>query len=117
VDPRDQERLRDVMTQVRASYRSSLVNNGCGTASRQASRGLSAAAALDHLFVSPDALRFVEDLTATSINAADELMRNIEQIRDFLVKSRPLDREFHRSDTAFRSLTQTLEKWGFAPAL
>jgi Zn-dependent M16 (insulinase) family peptidase len=112
VDPRDHDRLHDVMTQTRAWYRATLVNDGFWTARRQAARGLSPAAALDHLFVSPDALRFVEDLTGRFDQRADEIMQNVERIRDFLAGSARWTVSFTGSDAVFRTLTQTLESWG-----
>jgi Zn-dependent M16 (insulinase) family peptidase len=111
VDPRDHGRLRDVMTQTRASYRTTLVNNGVGTARLQAVRGLSPAAAMEHLFVSPDALRFIEGLTGKFDLHADEIMQNVERIRDFLVSHASWTVSFTGSDTAFRTLTRTLESW------
>jgi Zn-dependent M16 (insulinase) family peptidase len=111
VDPRDRDRLRDVMTQSRAWYRTTLVDDGLDTARRQAARGLSPAAALDHLFVSPDALRFVEDLTGKFDQRADEIMRNVERIRDFLAGGARWTVSFTGSDAVFRTLTRTLESW------
>ncbi len=110
VDPRDRGRLQDVMTQARAGYRSTLVDDGLRTALRQAARGLSPAAALDHLFVSPDALRFVEDLTGRFDQRAEEIMRNVERIRDFLAGAR-WTVSFTGSDAVFGALTRTLESW------
>jgi Zn-dependent M16 (insulinase) family peptidase len=111
VDPRDRDRLSDVMTQTRASYRTMLVNNGIGTAGRQAVRGLSPAAALEHLFISPDALRFIEGLTEKFDLRAEEIMRNVERIRDFLTSHANWTVSFTGSDTAFSTLTKTLETW------
>jgi Zn-dependent M16 (insulinase) family peptidase len=111
VDPRDRARLHDVMTQTRAWYRTTLIDEGFSTARRQAARGLSPAAALDHLFVSPDALRFVEDLTGKFDQRADEIMQNVERIRDFLAGGDRWTVSFTGSDAVFRTLTQTLESW------
>jgi Zn-dependent M16 (insulinase) family peptidase len=111
VDPRDNARLRDVMTQTRAWYRTTLVNNGSGTAHRQAARGLSPAAALDHLFLSPDALRMIEDQIFNFDQQVDEIMRNIELVRDFLANRASWTVSFTGSDAVFKALTQTLEQW------
>ena len=111
VDPRDRDRLHDVMTQSRAWYQTTLIDDGFGTARRQAARGLSPAAALDHLFVSPDALRFVEDLTGKFDQRADEIMQNVERIRDFLASGARWTVSFAGSDAVFRTLTQTLGSW------
>jgi len=111
VEPCDTERLRDVLTQTRASYRTELVSNGSSTAHRQATRGLSRAAAIDHLFFSPDALRFVEELTGKFDRSADELIYNIERIRDFVARRARWTVSFTGSEPVFRSLTRTLETW------
>jgi Zn-dependent M16 (insulinase) family peptidase len=111
-DPRDRDRLRDVLAQTRAWLRTSLVNDGAGTARRQAARGLSPEAALEHLFVSPGALRAVEALNASFDSRADEAMLSIERIRDFLAVGTPWTVSFTGSDSVFRSLTRTLAQWG-----
>jgi len=110
VDPRDRDRLSDVMTQTRAAYRTTLVNDGLGTARRQAAHGLSREAAIEHLFFSPAALRVVEELTGNFDKHADEIMQNVERIRDFLLRAR-WTVSFTGSDSVFRTLTRTLEQW------
>ncbi|MEI8063053.1 MAG: insulinase family protein, partial [Verrucomicrobiota bacterium] len=110
VDPRDRARLNDVMTQTRAAYRTTLVNDGLGTARRQAARGLSREAAIEHLFFSPVALRVVEELTGNFDKHADEIMQNVERIRNFLLRAR-WTVSFTGSDTVFHTLTRTLEQW------
>jgi hypothetical protein len=112
VDPHDRERLRDVMTQARAWYRTSLVDNGSGTAQRQASRGFNLAAAINHQFNSPEALRVFEALNGAFDQRAEEIMRNVERIRDFLAKHARWTVSFTGSDAVFRTLTLTLESWG-----
>ena len=111
IDPRDHDRLRDVLTQTRAGYRTTLVNDGFGTARRQAARGLSREAAIEHLFFSPTALRVVEDLTGNFDQRAAEIMQNVERIRDFLLLRNRWTISFTGSDAVFRTLTRTLESW------
>ena len=43
------------------------------------------APAIDHQLFSPEALRFVEDLTTKFDAHADEIMQKVERIRDFLL--------------------------------
>ena len=111
VDPRDRTRLNDVMTQTRAAYRTALVNDGLSTARRQAARGFSPEAAIEHLFFSPAALRVVEELTGNFDKHADEIMRNVERIRDFVLTRARWTISFTGSDTVFHTLTRTLEQW------
>jgi Zn-dependent M16 (insulinase) family peptidase len=132
VDPRDKARLRDVITQTCAAHRTALINDGAGTARRQASRGLSPEAALDHLFISPDTLRVIEDLTANFDQRADSIINNVERVRDFLLTKTvaagftPAEKtsnagvkpaatrwtvSFTGSDKVFKTLCSTLEEW------
>ena len=111
-DPGDRGRLRDVITQVRAAYRTRLVNDGRGTAVRQAARGLNAASAINHLFMSPDALGLVEELAGNFDERAGEIIRNVERIRDFILASGRWTISFTGSDSAFGALSRTLEDWG-----
>jgi len=111
VDPRDRERLRDVMTQVQAWYRTTLVNDGLATARCQAGRGLSREGAFEHLLRSPDSLRRVEDIVQHFDDRADGLMARIERIRDFLHNPRRWTISFTGSDGVFRSLTGILHEW------
>jgi presequence protease len=111
VDPHDRNRLLDVLTQTRAWFRTSLVNNGSSTARRQAARGLSPAGAIEHLFASPDALRFIEDLTRQFDQCAADIARHVDRIRDFLANHARWTVSFTGSDSAFRALVRTLESW------
>jgi hypothetical protein len=111
VNPRDPDRLRDVMTQTRAAYRTALVNDGLGTARRQAARGLSPEGAIEHGFLSPDALRGIEDLTAKFDSRASVIMANVERIRDFLANRRRWTISFTGSDPVFQKLSRTLADW------
>ena len=111
-DPRDRARLEDVVSQARAYYRTRLVNDGSGTAERQASRGFSSAASILHLFVSPDALRFVEGLAEDFDGRAAEIMRNVGRIRDFLRSRSKWIVSFTGSGAVFGALSRTLEDWG-----
>jgi len=111
VDPRDKPRLADVLQQTRAAYRTSLVNDGSSTARRQAARGHSREAAIEHLFTSPDALRRIEALVNGLDNEADRLIHSIEQIRDHLQNRRRWTISFTGSDNAFKSVERSLETW------
>ncbi|MBU4429577.1 MAG: insulinase family protein, partial [Verrucomicrobia bacterium] len=111
VDPRDRERLHDLQNQSRAYYQTALVNGATQTALRQAARGFTPEAALDHLFMSPKTLRFVDQFALNFDTHAEKLIHNIEQIRDFLLNRRRWTISFTGSDQAFAALTRTLEDW------
>ena len=59
--------------------------SGLFTAQTEAARGLNLAPAIDHQLFSPEALRFVEDLTTKFDAHADEIMQKVARIRDFLL--------------------------------
>ncbi len=111
VDPRDKARLKDVVTQNIAWFKTTLVNNGSDTARRRAARGLSPAGSLDHLLVSPDALRFTAELDAAFDKRAEEIMHNVERIRDFVSKHAAWTVSFTGCDSAFKALSRRLEEW------
>jgi Zn-dependent M16 (insulinase) family peptidase len=111
VDPRDRDRLRDVLGQTQAWFRTTLVNDGSGTARRQAARGLSLEAALDHLFISPDALRALATVNSAFDARAEEVMANLERIRDFLTAGAQWTVSFTGSDAVFQALTRVLAGW------
>ncbi len=111
LDPRDHARLQDVMTQTRAAYRTGLVNDGLNTARRHAARGLSPEAALEELFLSPAALRVVEEQTNNFSHHAAALAGRIEQIRDFVLNRRRWIISFTGSDKVFATLERHLADW------
>jgi len=111
VDPRDRHRLRDVMTQTESRYRTTLVNDGWLTARRQAARGLSPEGALEHQFLSPEALKLVQNVLGDFDTGAKQLAQNVERIRDFLASRARWTVSFTGSDAAFRVFTDTLEEW------
>jgi Zn-dependent M16 (insulinase) family peptidase len=114
VEPGDRSRLRDVLTQARTWYRTTLVNDGLTTARRQAGRGLSREAALEHLFLSPVALRVVEELTAKFDDRFESVVANLMQVREFLRNRRRWTVSFTGSDKVFAALTDKLGEWSAA---
>jgi Zn-dependent M16 (insulinase) family peptidase len=111
LDPRDRNRLRDVLVQARAHFRSNLVNQGRSTALRHAARGLSVEGALNHLWFGIPGLRDAEDLAGRLDERAEEVMANIERIRDFLRNRRRWTVSYTGSEIGFRSLERTLRGW------
>ena len=99
------------MEQTRAAYRTALLNDGFSTARRQAARGVSPEGALDHLMISPEALRRIEEQTRGFDAHADEMAAGIEAIRDHLANRRRWTLSFTGSDGAFRALAEALEGW------
>ena len=111
VDSRDKARLQDVLTQTRAAYRTSLVNDGMSTARRHAARGLSPEAAIENLFISPAVLRTIEEQTNQFDKHADMIAHDIERIRDFILNRRRWTISFTGSDKVFAAFQQQLTAW------
>ncbi len=111
VNPRDTERLRDVLLQAVAEYRTEMIHDGSSTAIHHASRGLSSNAHLAELIYGLPQLRNSETL----LNGFDELntnlMGHIEGIRDFLLTRGRVTASFTGSDTAFETTRTKLGAW------
>ncbi|MDZ7333664.1 MAG: insulinase family protein [candidate division KSB1 bacterium] len=111
VDPRDKERLRDVVVQARAHYRTELVQDGSGTASRHAARGLSAEAYLAEIIHGLPQLALTEQLVDDFDQRFSELIGHIEAVRDFILNPRRLTASFTGSDYAAERVRQHLTSW------
>jgi Zn-dependent M16 (insulinase) family peptidase len=109
--PRDAERLRDVLTQSFAWYRTTLVNDGLSTARRHAARGLTPEAALDHRLCSRDMLERVAALRREFAAAAEGLMADVERIRAFVLNPARWTVSFTGSDPVFRVVEKALGDW------
>ncbi|MCS7049564.1 MAG: insulinase family protein [Verrucomicrobiae bacterium] len=113
VDPRDTARLRDVIVQTEAAYRSALINEGLNTARSRAARHFSPEAALEQQFLSPETLRTVHHQAHQFDQYAESLIQQIEFLREFL-RTRPpyaWTVSFTGSDLAYRSLERQLFEW------
>lgn len=110
-DPRDRDRLRDVLTQTRSELRTALINDGLNTARRHAARGLSPIAALEQSVASPAALRALEELTGDFDHHAPAVIERVLQIRDGLLQPHRWTVSFTGSDRAFGCLGQRLDEW------
>ena len=101
VDPRDTERLRDVLIQAVAEYRTEMVQDGLSTTIHHASRGLSPQAHLAEIVNGLPQLRSSEVL----LNGFDELnadlMGHIEEISGFLADPWTRNRKFYRFRRCF----------------
>lgn len=111
VDPRDTERLRDVLVQAVAEYRTEMIHDGSSTAIHHASRGLSPQGYLAEIVHGLPQLRNSEVL----LNGFDELnadlMGHIEEIRDFLLTRGRVTASFTGSDTSFEQTRARLGEW------
>ena len=111
VNPRDTERLRDVLIQAVAEYQTEMIHDGSSTAVHHASRGLSSNAHLAEIIYGLPQLRNSETL----LNGFDELnadlIGHIEGIRDFLLARGRVTASFTGSDTAFETTRTRIGEW------
>jgi Zn-dependent M16 (insulinase) family peptidase len=112
VDPTDRARMEDVLRQAVTWYRTTLVNDGLVTARRQAARGLGVECALEHQFLSPEALREVEAMAGNFDRNFDALVKTILTLREFLLNRRRWTVSFTGSNAVFDALTGRLGEWG-----
>lgn len=111
VDPRDTERLRDVLVQAVAEYRTEMVQDGLGTAIHHASRGLSPQAHLAEIVNGLPQLRNSETLLNGFDELNTDLMGHIEEIRDFLQTRGRVTASFTGSDASFEKTRERLSEW------
>ncbi len=111
VNPRDTERLRDVLTQSVAEYRTEMILDGASTAIHHAARGLSSGAHLSEIVFGLPQLHGSEKLLSGFDELNTELMRHIEQIRDFLLSPGRVTASFTGSDAAFDATRACLGEW------
>lgn len=111
VDPRDQERLRDVIIQANANYRTDLVHDGSNTASRYAARGFTPEGHLEEIVNGLPQLELTEKFNKQFDRLHAELMEKIEQIRDFILAPERLTISFTGSDRAQKIIADALASW------
>ena len=111
VNPRDTERLRDVMVQAVAHYQTDMIHDGSSTAIHHASRGLSSNASLAETIYGLPQLRNSETLLDSFDELSTGLMRQIEGIRDFLLTRGRVTASFTGSDSAFETMRTKLSGW------
>ena len=111
VDPRDHDRLHDVLTQARANYRSDVMENGQSYAQWHAGRHLTAEGRLDEQCRGLPQLALTAQWCDRYAEEAVPLMERIEQLRDFILEPARLTISFTGSDRAHGSLQNAVEDW------
>ena len=111
VNPRDTERLRDVLVQAVAEYQTDMIHDGSSTAIHHAARGLSSNAHLAEIIYGLPQLRNSEALLDSFDELNTDLIGHIEGIRDFLLTRGRVTASFTGSDTAFETMRTKLGKW------
>lgn len=116
LDPRDNPRLRNLLDQSRASWRTSLLNSGHQYAQWHAARGLSGEAWLEHLCHSVPQVDLIARLSRDYDREADTLMSRIERVRDLLRDRTRITISFTGSDRGWEALLTALRGWPSAAA-
>ena len=111
VNPRDTERLHDVMIQAVAAYRTEMVQDGSSTATHHAARGLSLQGYLSEIVYGLPQLRHSETLLSGFDELNSDLMSHIEEIRDFLLNRGRVTAGFVGSDPAYQTTRTKLNEW------
>ncbi|MFO7870477.1 MAG: insulinase family protein [Kiritimatiellia bacterium] len=111
VDPRDKPRLMDVVTQARAHYRTSLIQDGSGTATGHAARGFTPESYLNEIVNGLPQLELAEAICGRFDTESGELASRIEAIRDFMFCRGRLTAGFTGSDSSFETVRRRLEEW------
>jgi Zn-dependent M16 (insulinase) family peptidase len=111
VDPRDRARLEDVVAQALARCRTDVVHNGATTAGLHAGRGLSEVGWISDIISGLPQLELVSGMQHDFDSGAEEIMRRIEQIRDFLLVRGRLTVSFTGSDRVCETTRSVLADW------
>ena len=116
VNPRDTQRLRDVLNQAVTEYRIAMANDarflhGSTVAVHRATHGLSPQAHLSEIVFGLPQLRTSEMLLHRFDESHEELSSYIEQIRDFLLVRSRITASFTGSDAAYETLHGKFDEW------
>lgn len=111
VDPRDPNRLRDVLMQARAGYRSDIMENGHSYAQCHASRHLTPNGLLDEQCNGIPQAALAARLCDRFDAEAESLMERIERIRSFMLSPDRLVISFTGSDHAYNTMTSAFGDW------
>jgi len=111
IDPRDRERLLDVLVQARARCRTDMVHDGSATAAHHAGRGLSQEGHLLELVTGLPQLHLCERLAGKFDDEYVQLAQRIEDVRDFLLARQRLAASFTGSDAALAAVSAALGEW------
>ena len=111
LDPRDADRLRNVLAQAQARYHNELVYHGSWTAALHAARGLSPAGHLSEVCHGLPQLSLTDRLCEGFDRTNSELMDKVEAIRDFLLARGRLTVSFTGSDQAYKAVRDSLVAW------
>ncbi len=112
VNPRDKERLHDVLSQAVVGYQDQIHGySGPNIANHHAARGISPQAHLSEIVFGLPQFRTSEMLLKRFEESYEELTDAIEQIREFLLVQDRVTASFTGSDAAFEALQGQFAEW------
>jgi presequence protease len=111
VDPRDRDRLHNVLLQIRAQRRADMTHQGHHIVLLQACRGLTPEGHLYDTAYGLPQLTLAEHLADTFEESNDDLMVKIESIRVFLLARARVTTSFTGSDGPFSEACTALPDW------
>ncbi|MEI8139144.1 MAG: insulinase family protein [bacterium] len=111
VDPRDPNRLRDVLMQTRAGYRSDVMENGHSYAQCHAGRHLTSNGLLAEQCNGIPQAALAARLCDHFEAEVESLMERIERIRSFMLSPERLAISFTGSDHAYNAMTSAFGHW------
>ena len=111
VDPSDKERLQDVLQQAQARYRTNMVYDGSGTATSHAARGLTVEGYLSEIVYGLPQLSLVEGFNNNFDVHSEDIISQIESIRDFLLVGGRMTASFTGSRDSAQEVQKTLKNW------
>lgn len=111
VDPRDPARLRDVLLQTRAGYRSDIMENGHSYAQCHAGRHLTPNGLLEEQCRGIPQAALAARLCDQFDVEAEFLMSRIDRIRSFMLSPDRLAISFTGSDHAYGAVTSAFGQW------
>ena len=111
IEPNDKNRLQDVLVQAQARYRTDMVYDGSGTAMSHAARGLTPEGYLAEMVYGLPQLTLVEGFNKNFDTCSEDIVCQIESIRDFLPVRGRLTASFTGSDNSATIVQNTLKNW------
>ena len=111
VDPSDKNRLQDVLQQARARFRTFMVYDVSGTATSHAERGLTVEGYLSEIVYGLPQLSLVEEFNNDFDQCNEDIIRQIQSIRDFLLVRGRLTASFTGSTNSAKTVQKTLKGW------
>jgi hypothetical protein len=111
LDPRDDNRLRDVLLQSRAQQRMRPTHDGMGLALRHAARGMNLEAHLHEITSGLPQIHFYEQITKGGV---EPLIERLEQIRRFLLNRGRVTASFTGSEGVYKQVHKRLAEWSTA---